>query len=84
MVDAPSNRPGCSPRLIRSVRSSLLTTPDTFGAPVALDTDVYVPDRKPPPGGFPLVEIFHGGGSTKDNAYDSAHARAFKGSLTFG
>ena len=54
-----------------------VTTPDTLGAPVALDTDVYLPDRKLPTGGFPLVEIFHGGGSTKDNAYDAAHARAF-------
>ena len=54
-----------------------MTTPDTLGAPVSLDTDVYVPDGAPPPAGFPLLEIFHGGGSTKDNAYDAAHARRF-------
>src|SRR5690349_8455640 len=54
-----------------------VTTPDTFGAPVTLDTDVYLPDGAPPPGGFPLLEIFHGGGSTKDNPYDSGHARDF-------
>ena len=54
-----------------------VTTPDTLGAPVSLDTDVYVPDAAPPPAGFPLLEIFHGGGSTKDNAYDAAHARRF-------
>ena len=54
-----------------------MTTPDTLGAPVSLDTDVYVPDGTPPPAGFPLLEIFHGGGSTKDNAYDAAHARRF-------
>jgi ABC-2 type transport system ATP-binding protein len=54
-----------------------VTTPDTFGAPVSLDTDVYVPGGKVPPGGFPLLEIFHGGGSTKDNPYDAGHARDF-------
>ena len=60
-----------------SSHSVPVTTPDTLGAPVSLDTDVYVPDTAPPPGGFPLLEIFHGGGSTKDNAYDAAHARRF-------
>jgi predicted acyl esterase len=54
-----------------------VTTPDTLGAPVNLDTDVYVPDGTPPPAGFPLVELFHGGGSTKDNPYDAAHAGRF-------
>src|SRR5207244_2278339 len=54
-----------------------VTTPDTLGAPVTLYTDVYVPDRKVPPGGFPFLEIFHGGGSTKDNPYDAGHARDF-------
>jgi ABC-2 type transport system ATP-binding protein len=54
-----------------------VTTPDTLGAPVNLDTDVYFPDRKPPQRGFPLLEVFHGGGSTKDNPYDAAHARHF-------
>ncbi len=54
-----------------------VTTPDTLGAPVSLDTDLYVPDGTPPRAGFPLLEIFHGGGSTKDNPYDAAHARSF-------
>jgi ABC-2 type transport system ATP-binding protein len=54
-----------------------VTTPDTLGAPVSLDTDVYLPEAAPPPAGFPLLEMFHGGGSTKDNAYDAEHARRF-------
>jgi ABC-2 type transport system ATP-binding protein len=54
-----------------------VTTPDSLGAPVSLDTDVYVPDATPPATGFPLLEMFHGGGSTKDNPYDSDHARSF-------
>jgi ABC-2 type transport system ATP-binding protein len=60
-----------------STYSVPVTTPDTLGAPVTLDTDVYVPDRKVPAGGFPLLEIFHGGGSNKDNGYDAGHARDF-------
>ena len=60
-----------------STYSVPVTTPDTLGAPVSLDTDVYVPDATPPAAGFPLLEMFHGGGSTKDNAYDAAHARRF-------
>ena len=60
-----------------STYSVPVTTPDTLGASVSLDTDVYVPDGTPPPAGFPLLEIFHGGGSTKDNGYDAAHARSF-------
>src|SRR2546423_652060 len=54
-----------------------VTTPDSSGAPVALDTDVYLPDGATPPGGYPLLEIFHGGGSSKDNPYDSGNARRF-------
>src|SRR6478672_4083665 len=54
-----------------------VTTPDTLGTPVNLDTDVYVPDATPPAAGFPLLEMFHGGGSTKDNPYDAAHASSF-------
>ena len=60
-----------------STYSVPVTTPDTLGAPVTLDTDVYVPAGTPPATGFPLLEMFHGGGSTKDNAYDAAHARRF-------
>ena len=54
-----------------------VTTPDTLGAPVSLDTDVYLPDGKVPPTGLPFLEIFHGGGSNKDNAFDAGHARDF-------
>ncbi len=54
-----------------------VTQPDEFGRPVSLDTDVYLPDRPPPRGGYPLIEIFHGGGSTKSNPYDSHHAAFF-------
>ena len=60
-----------------STYSVPVTTPDALGASVSLDTDVYVPDGTPPRAGFPLLEIFHGGGSTKDNGYDAAHARTF-------
>ena len=60
-----------------STYSVPVTTPDALGAAVSLDTDVYVPAGTPPPAGFPLLEIFHGGGSTKDNGYDAAHARTF-------
>jgi ABC-2 type transport system ATP-binding protein len=60
-----------------STYSVPVTTPDTLGAPVSLETDVYVPDRKVPPGGFPFLEVFHGGGSNKDNGYDAGHARDF-------
>jgi len=60
-----------------STYSVPVTTPDTLGALVSLDTDVYVPGGKVPPGGYPLLEIFHGGGSTKDNPYDAGHARDF-------
>ena len=54
-----------------------VTTPDTVGAAVEIDTDVYLPDRRRHAGGFPLLMIFHGGGSSKDNGYDADHARAF-------
>ena len=60
-----------------STYSVPVTTPDALGQSISLDTDVYVPDGTPPAAGFPLLEMFHGGGSTKDNPYDAAHARAF-------
>lgn len=47
---------------------------DEFGQPVRLDTDVYLPAGAPPAGGWPLVELFHGGGSDKTNSFDSGHA----------
>jgi ABC-2 type transport system ATP-binding protein len=54
-----------------------VTQPDETGAPVTLDTDVYVPARRPPRRGFPLLAIFHGGGSDKTNGFDAGHARYF-------
>lgn len=54
-----------------------VTQPDAFGRPVSIDTDVYLPTTKPPRHGFPLIEVFHGGGSDKTNAYDSSHAAFF-------
>ncbi|MHB8681444.1 MAG: CocE/NonD family hydrolase [Acidimicrobiales bacterium] len=55
-----------------------VTTPDDTGRPVSLSADVYVPSgAAAPPTGFPLLEIFHGGGSTKDNGYDAGHAAFF-------
>jgi ABC-2 type transport system ATP-binding protein len=53
-----------------------VSSPDEHGAPVVLETDVYLPDRRPPKRGFPLVVIYHGGGSNKDNDFDSGHAKA--------
>lgn len=54
-----------------------VTQPDEAGLPVSLDTDVYLPSTPPPPGGYPLMEVFHGGGSVKDNPYDAGHAASF-------
>jgi predicted acyl esterase len=54
-----------------------VTQPDEYGLPVALDIDVYVPDGATPAGGWPLIEVFHGGASNKDNAFDAGHARFF-------
>ncbi len=52
-------------------------TPDETGAKVSLDTDVYLPDAPRPRGGYPLIEVFHGGGSNKDSTFDAGHARFF-------
>lgn len=54
-----------------------VTQPDEAGAAVSLDTDVYLPRRKPPRRGFPLLGMFHGGGSEKTNGFDAGHARYF-------
>src|SRR3954449_13606603 len=51
-------------------------TSDESG-PVSLDTDVYLPDGPAPRRGRPFVEVFHGGGSSKDDAFDAGHARYF-------
>ena len=57
--------------------SVAVTAPDEAGGHVSLDTDVYLPAEPAPRGGWPLVEVFHGGGSDKANAYDAGHARFF-------
>lgn len=49
---------------------------DETGA-VQIDTDVYLPEGDAPRRGWPLVMVFHGGGSDKDNAFDAGHARFF-------
>ena len=54
-----------------------VSEPDELGLPVTLDTDVYLPDAPPPPGGYPLIQVYHGGGSEKTNPYDSGHAKFF-------
>lgn len=54
-----------------------VTQPDEFGAPVVIDTDVYVPTTAAPPSGRPLITLFHGGGSSKDSEFDSDHAKEF-------
>src|SRR6476660_3159420 len=66
-----------APGYTKTAYSVPVTQLDELGQPVALDTDVYLPDRAPPPGGFPLIELFHGGGSDKANPYDSGHAAFF-------
>ncbi|GEM_PF-2839932 len=62
-----------------SVRSYMVpvTQPDELGRPVSLDTDVYLPAGRPPRRGWPLIEIFHGGGSDKSNPYDTGYAKEF-------
>lgn len=54
-----------------------VSSPDEYGQPVALEADVYLPDGAAPAGGWPLIEVFHGGASNKDNAFDAGHARFF-------
>jgi predicted acyl esterase len=72
---APAGAAG--PGYEKTTYSVPVTTPDSFGQPVSLDTDVYVPDRSPPSGGFPFIVVFHGGGSDKSNPYDAGHAAFF-------
>lgn len=45
--------------------------------PVEIDTDVYLPEGQAPRRGRPLVVVFHGGGSNKDNGFDAANAKFF-------
>jgi ABC-2 type transport system ATP-binding protein len=42
---------------------------------VKLDASLYVPNTKPPKSGFPLIVRQHGGGSNKDNPYDTLYAK---------
>lgn len=44
---------------------------------VLLEASVYLPATPAPPGGFPLVVRQHGGGSNKDNGYDTSYAIRF-------
>lgn len=41
---------------------------------VRLDASVYLPAGAPPDGGYPIVVRHHGGGSNKDNGYDTSYA----------
>ncbi|HYF28299.1 MAG TPA: CocE/NonD family hydrolase [Baekduia sp.] len=68
----------------RSTHRVGVTAPDEAGQPVALDVDVRVPDGAAPERGWPLVALFHGGGGTKDSAFDARAAEAFtaRGSVT--
>lgn len=43
---------------------------------VSLDTKIYVPTAPTPAGGWPLIVRHHGGGSHKDDAYDTKYALA--------
>ena len=61
---------------VKSTHSVPVSQPDELGAPVALDTDVYLPNGTPPASGWPFVEVFHGGGSSKDSVFDADHAKA--------
>lgn len=42
---------------------------------VRLEASLYIPDAPPPAGGFPLIVRQHGGGSNKDNPYDTSYAQ---------
>lgn len=67
--------PGSAFAFTKSSYRIPVTAPDEYGAPVTIEADVYLPDGKPPPAGWPLVQVLHGGGSNKDNEYDAGHAR---------
>ncbi|MDQ5808904.1 MAG: hypothetical protein M3320_09530, partial [Actinomycetota bacterium] len=51
--------------------------PGELGEPVSLEANAWVPDGSAPARGRPLVMLFHGGGGTKDSAYDVLRAKAF-------
>lgn len=44
------------------------------GGGVLLDTKLYIPTASAPDGGWPLIVRHHGGGSHKDNEYDTRYA----------
>ena len=67
--------PASAHAFVKSTYSVPVTQPDELGAPVALDTDVYLPSGAAPAGGWPFVEVFHGGGSSKDSEFDAKHAQ---------
>src|SRR6478672_10970807 len=54
-----------------------VTTPDDTGAKVLIDTDVYLPAGDKASDRRPFIEVFHGGGSDKANAFDAGHAKFF-------
>jgi hypothetical protein len=59
-----------------------VSQPDEKGAPVSLSTDVYLPRAAPPRSGYPFVQVYHGGGSSKDNEFDSSRATGTRRSST--
>ena len=73
-VAAPAARAADVEKLTFSVP---VRTPDATGATVLIDTDVYLPAGAAPRRGRPLIEVFHGGGSDKANAFDAGHAKFF-------
>ena len=67
-----------APAAIRKLTYQVpVTQGDGFGQPVTIDTDIYLPATPRPRRGYPLIEVFHGGGSDKTNSYDSGHAAFF-------
>lgn len=65
------------PRHTRATYAVPVTQPDQLGREVLIDTDVYLPASPAPPGGRPLVLVFHGGGSHKANEFDMRRAALF-------
>ncbi|MDX6643441.1 MAG: type transport system ATP-binding protein [Solirubrobacteraceae bacterium] len=73
----PGGAVAAAAKYTKTTYSVAVTQPDESGMPVALDTDVYVPTAKRPRAGFPLLGVFHGGGSSKSNEFDASHAARF-------
>src|SRR4051794_29576233 len=68
---------GAGAAVAKSTARVPVSSPDEYGQPVALETDVYLPGGAAPAGGWPLIEVFHGGASNKDNPFDAGHARFY-------